>query len=107
MGCAICVSAALQLPKRHVFARRTLKPFWQLNSRFHNAFITVLRDITSSSALSKHCKIFLGHKQSVLGQLWHLVFQIIHYLRDRKSTRLNSSHEWISYAVFCLKTKII
>src|SRR6266536_2637199 len=23
--------------------------------------------------------------------------------RDRKSTRLNSSHEWISYAAFCLK----
>src|SRR5207247_11029259 len=22
--------------------------------------------------------------------------------KDRKSTRLNSSHEWISYAVFCL-----
>src|SRR5207247_11441431 len=22
-------------------------------------------------------------------------------LRDRKSTRLNSSHEWMSYAVFC------
>src|SRR5207247_10156416 len=27
--------------------------------------------------------------------------------RDRKSTRLNSSHEWISYAVFCLKKKKI
>src|SRR5207247_5078403 len=26
---------------------------------------------------------------------------------DRKSTRLNSSHEWISYAVFCLKKKIV
>src|SRR6266536_2192452 len=26
---------------------------------------------------------------------------------DRKSTRLNSSHEWISYAVFCLKKKSI
>src|SRR5207247_11155276 len=25
--------------------------------------------------------------------------------QDRKSTRLNSSHEWISYAVFCLKKK--
>src|SRR6266849_4642839 len=25
--------------------------------------------------------------------------------KDRKSTRLNSSHEWISYAVFCLKKK--
>src|SRR5690349_25157752 len=27
--------------------------------------------------------------------------------RDRKSTRLNSSHVEISYAVFCLKKKII
>src|SRR5690348_17704266 len=27
--------------------------------------------------------------------------------RDRKSTRLNSSHPSISYAVFCLKKKII
>src|SRR5690606_41040911 len=27
--------------------------------------------------------------------------------RDRKSTRLNSSHVKISYAVFCLKKKII
>src|SRR5438132_4349124 len=27
--------------------------------------------------------------------------------RDRKSTRLNSSHTVISYAVFCLKRKII
>src|SRR3989442_3371640 len=28
-----------------------------------------------------------------------------HQLRDRKSTRLNSSHVRISYAVFCLKKK--
>src|SRR5207247_11188695 len=27
--------------------------------------------------------------------------------QDRKSTRLNSSHEWISYAVFCLKNKTL
>src|SRR2546430_4882141 len=27
-------------------------------------------------------------------------------LQDRKSTRLNSSHSQISYAVFCLKKKI-
>src|SRR5207244_4704393 len=33
--------------------------------------------------------------------------QLIERLRaqDRKSTRLNSSHQIISYAVFCLKTK--
>src|SRR5438094_5920118 len=28
-----------------------------------------------------------------------------HVKRDRKSTRLNSSHRTISYAVFCLKKK--
>src|SRR5206468_10656007 len=28
-----------------------------------------------------------------------------HRVRDRKSTRLNSSHDQISYAVFCLKKK--
>ena len=27
------------------------------------------------------------------------------YVQDRKSTRLNSSHGYISYAVFCLKKK--
>src|SRR5207244_1574033 len=30
-----------------------------------------------------------------LGEIWH-------YSKDRKSTRLNSSHQIISYAVFCL-----
>src|SRR2546427_5741344 len=30
-----------------------------------------------------------------------------HLHRDRKSTRLNSSHSQISYAVFCLKKKTL
>src|SRR2546422_3565279 len=30
---------------------------------------------------------------------------VIDLVRDRKSTRLNSSHGYISYAVFCLKKK--
>src|SRR3712207_8819883 len=30
-----------------------------------------------------------------------------HVLQDRKSTRLNSSHANISYAVFCLKKKTL
>src|SRR3712207_8779335 len=33
---------------------------------------------------------------------WHHLW---HYVEDRKSTRLNSSHANISYAVFCLKKK--
>src|SRR2546427_5712852 len=32
-------------------------------------------------------------------------FRLADNLRDRKSTRLNSSHSQISYAVFCLKKK--
>src|SRR5439155_8512735 len=34
-------------------------------------------------------------------------YNLIHFLADRKSTRLNSSHVAISYAVFCLKKKNI
>src|SRR5256884_2750656 len=30
---------------------------------------------------------------------------VVQWNRDRKSTRLNSSHGYISYAVFCLKKK--
>src|SRR2546429_1371957 len=38
---------------------------------------------------------------------WNDVFQADPKVigRDRKSTRLNSSHGYISYAVFCLKKK--
>src|SRR2546422_1604181 len=32
-------------------------------------------------------------------------FLLLESLEDRKSTRLNSSHGYISYAVFCLKKK--
>src|SRR2546421_7888941 len=34
-----------------------------------------------------------------------LVARELELLKDRKSTRLNSSHDQISYAVFCLKKK--
>src|SRR5260221_6334487 len=36
----------------------------------------------------------------------HLIYCYHRCCRDRKSTRLNSSHTVISYAVFCLKKKI-
>src|SRR5688572_31269082 len=35
-----------------------------------------------------------------------LLSTLVIRVRDRKSTRLNSSHSQISYAVFCLKKKI-
>src|SRR2546422_5535876 len=41
----------------------------------------------------------------LLPELLELAFHCDDGLRDRKSTRLNSSHGYISYAVFCLKKK--
>jgi hypothetical protein len=39
-----------------------LESFGQLNSRLDDAFVTALRDVAPSSALSKHSEIFLSHK---------------------------------------------
>src|SRR5437867_5351039 len=41
-----------------------------------------------------------------LGLVWAASLERLDELLDRKSTRLNSSHRTISYAVFCLKKKI-
>src|SRR3712207_8286852 len=75
--------------------------------------------------------MLLSYKESTLGQILHegiseagstasliaagtsyathgqpmIPFYIFYSMLDRKSTRLNSSHANISYAVFCLKKK--
>src|SRR5256885_8359795 len=63
---------------------------------------------------SKHCRIeevakFVGKKTQafILGVIAGISNHTIAFMRkaDRKSTRLNSSHLVISYAVFCLKKK--
>src|SRR2546427_4698374 len=41
----------------------------------------------------------------LLCNAYHLLLRPGHETIDRKSTRLNSSHSQISYAVFCLKKK--
>src|SRR5438132_9875634 len=48
-------------------------------------------------------RLWVHKDQRGLDGLPELVVQ--RYKRDRKSTRLNSSHTVISYAVFCLKKK--
>src|SRR5258708_20125382 len=51
----------------------------------------------------------LAHIESRLGEVvldeLHLHKTVVGDDGDRKSTRLNSSHQIISYAVFCLKKK--
>src|SRR5206468_13071980 len=41
----------------------------------------------------------------IVGYLWGERNENVLEILDRKSTRLNSSHDQISYAVFCLKKK--
>src|SRR2546429_6318124 len=46
------------------------------------------------------------HSESCSNRLASVLdFDAIRVPKDRKSTRLNSSHGYISYAVFCLKKK--
>src|SRR2546421_3444808 len=54
------------------------------------------------TVLSKHdAGFFLMVESGLIDKYAHL----LDMERDRKSTRLNSSHDQISYAVFCLKKK--
>src|SRR2546427_5141254 len=46
-----------------------------------------------------------GDAAAVCGVDGSVVITVGDTVRDRKSTRLNSSHSQISYAVFCLKKK--
>src|SRR5258708_8475082 len=48
---------------------------------------------------------YLAHADLREAQLVHTNFFMADLSGDRKSTRLNSSHQIISYAVFCLKKK--
>src|SRR5438105_9858642 len=73
--------------------RPTLFPYTTL-FRSPTAFGLVARGIPRRRDANVHPDHRVGHRAHQ-GEHW----------QDRKSTRLNSSHEWISYAVFCLKKK--
>src|SRR3712207_7918519 len=52
--------------------------------------------------------LYTNHKGSpISGDVWRMSSpgKVLRVASDRKSTRLNSSHANISYAVFCLKKK--
>src|SRR5690348_17955202 len=65
-------------------------------------YTTLFRSDIAGRVLERerHLQEILHHARA-LGDEPHHLFR----LRDRKSTRLNSSHPSISYAVFCLKKK--
>src|SRR5687768_18071775 len=70
-------------------------------------YTTLFRSPLSDSYVNGATKTpFLTYlQQNIRGALYKNPSILITPLRDRKSTRLNSSHGYISYAVFCLKKK--
>src|SRR2546422_3720595 len=68
--------------------RSTLFPYTTLFRSHHHWFPTTV----ISSAFTAGARVSMAKMYRVV-------------VRDRKSTRLNSSHGYISYAVFCLKKK--
>src|SRR5258708_11837956 len=68
-----------------------------------------LHDALPISGEGGHAAVFClahhGRHCGANGELDQFRVRVARERKDRKSTRLNSSHQIISYAVFCLKKK--
>src|SRR5256886_8099380 len=90
--------------------RSTLFPYTTLfRSVHHSQLIMALRLWTAVPHRPLHHRICSDPTETRAEYVAQIVNREIRYTsfpqRDRKSTRLNSSHSQISYAVFCLKKK--
>src|SRR5690349_23836727 len=74
-------------------------------------YTTLFRSVVDADARARHERhhrlvLEVGPALAgVLGAQQQAVLHLVQLVADRKSTRLNSSHVEISYAVFCLKKK--
>src|SRR5947208_10845840 len=82
--------------------RSTLFPYTTLFRSHQVARLAFVRVLLAAIEEIGHVRVLLG-----LGHMQLSDAAVRQGLRerDRKSTRLNSSHQIISYAVFCLKKK--
>src|SRR5258708_27370145 len=87
--------------------RSTLFPYTTLFRSIFTAGLVILLIYRSTLTMHEDEQLFLNdassHMQEEQTQLVTKVASCV--CSDRKSTRLNSSHQIISYAVFCLKKK--
>src|SRR3712207_8859870 len=81
--------------------RSTLFPYTTL---FRSRLRSLFRDINEADSVTWDAHKWLSVPMGA-GMFFCRRPEVLHTLLDRKSTRLNSSHANISYAVFCLKKK--
>src|SRR3712207_8344958 len=82
-------------PYTTLFRSRADERIWRRNSRHHRPSVLELPPLPLLQRV-----VDQGHRPL------ELLVRRVEVRRDRKSTRLNSSHANISYAVFCLKKNI-
>src|SRR5207248_3884339 len=84
-------------------------PLWSKGIGGQRADASMARRIEKQHLLHHHSRdgsqIFKPHRRQPIRGRCPLCREIMENPKDRKSTRLNSSHRTISYAVFCLKKK--
>src|SRR5258708_10900605 len=68
-------------------------------------YTTLFRSHANGPHRSRQLTTELSDASGTTGQVERYLRKQGECSRDRKSTRLNSSHQIISYAVFCLKNK--
>src|SRR5206468_11292983 len=94
----------------HTTAIYTLSLHDALPISFSKLLVSPERGVRKA-AFHQYYQQFTGHENTLGATLTGSIHKDTYYAKvrgfksDRKSTRLNSSHDQISYAVFCLKKK--
>src|SRR6266849_4318428 len=80
-----------------------LIPCWRVGKRGAQTAVDFMLDL--KSRLRNRVQLSTDGFEPYVAAVRHAFGDDVDYAQDRKSTCLNSSHEWNSYAVFCLKKK--
>src|ERR1039457_597522 len=94
MSLKFCVNPSIRVPPARLPLRCTPSPSAEVRGEDHDPSHCRLFQHPPHPRVQRFRAIVAQNKEPSIGD---------HHVPDRKSTRLNSSHLVISYAVFCLK----
>src|SRR5687768_17679660 len=86
-------------PYTTLFRSPAIPAYTEADAGLRGDFIALLRGANAIDTVARLARL------GVLGRWLPAFSRVSGRMQDRKSTRLNSSHGYISYAVFCLKKK--